>query len=283
MNDSAFWRLLDELDWRHQGDDDRVVAPVIAALTRLPLKEIESFQNILARKLHALDGRAWAREIGSGWWGGTTPVSVDEFLYARCAALTNGREQYEALLADPTQMPKDLEFESLLYIALQAWEVKTGDEADLVTDVSYETYSNRAGWPPADPEPEVPHALPAKGGQSQGFVRWEHGKVATRRVIRALVKGEIEDPVLSAHLAETGRVLVMTPGSGVEPPHEPDQPKRGPTPPWHAAIQLWTVEVGGDDRQPSGLQALIELRRVSPAEVSARLITVERRGPSLPD
>ena len=109
---------------------------------------------------------------------------------------------------DPTQMPKDLEFESLLYIAPKAWEATTGKEWDLVTDVSYETYSNRAGWPPADPEPEVPHARPR--GQVQGIVRWEHGKHATRRLIRALIKGEIERPVLSAHLAETGRVLVMT-------------------------------------------------------------------------
>jgi hypothetical protein len=274
MNDSTFWRLLDELDWSQQGNDDRVVAPVLRALTRLPLKEIVSFQQILARKLYALDGRAWAREIGSGWWGGTNPVSVDAFLYARCAALTNGREQYEALLRDPKQMPRDLEFESLLYIAPKAWEAKAGEEWDLVTDVSYETYSNRAGWPPADPEPEVPHALPSKG-PVQGIVHWEHGKHATRRLIRALIKGEIEDPVLSAHLAETGRVLVMTPASGVEPPREPDQPKRGPAPPWRAAIQLWTVEARGEDRQPSGLQALIELRRVSPTEVSARLVAVE--------
>jgi len=94
-------------------------------------------------------------------------------------------------------------------------------------------------------------------------------------VIRALIKGEIEDPVLTAYLAKTGRVLVMTPGSGVEPPREPDQPKRGPAPPWRAAIQLWTVEVGGEDRQPSGLKALIELRRISPSEVSASLIAVK--------
>lgn len=275
MNDATFWRLLDQLDWSQQGNDERVVAPVLKALTRLPLKEIESFQQILARKLHALDGRAWAREIGSGWWGGTNPVSVDEFLYARCAALTNGREQYEALLSDPRQMPKDLEFETLLYIAPKAWEAKTGEEWDFVTDVSYETYSNRAGWPPADPEPEVPHALPSRNGQSQDFVRWQDGKSATRRVIRALVKGEIEDPVLTAYLAKTGRVLVMTPGSGVEPPREPDQRKGGPTPPWRAAIQLWTAEAGGEDRQPSGLRALIELRRVSPTDVSASLIRAE--------
>lgn len=223
MNDSTFWRLLDKLDWRHQGDDDRVVAPVVEALTSLPLQEIESFQQILARKLYELDGRAWAREIGSGWWGGINPVSVDEFLYARCAALTNGREQYEAVLSDPTQMPKDLEFESLLYVAPKAWEAKTGEEADLNTDVSYETYSNKAGWQPAGSEPEVPFTPPAKGRRSQDIVRYDYGRSATRRVIRALIKREIEHPVLAEHLAATSRVLVMTPGSGIDPPHEPDK------------------------------------------------------------
>lgn len=71
-------------------------------------------------------------------------------------------------------MPKDVEFESLLYIAPKAWEAITGEDANLVTDVSYETYSNIAGWPPADPEPEVPHAQAAKQGQSSGFVQWDH-------------------------------------------------------------------------------------------------------------
>jgi hypothetical protein len=32
MDDDVFWDLLDTLDWRHEGDDDRVVAPVVRAL-----------------------------------------------------------------------------------------------------------------------------------------------------------------------------------------------------------------------------------------------------------
>jgi hypothetical protein len=48
-------------------------------------------------------------------------------------------------------MPKDIEFESLLYVASKAYERKTGldDNGDLdMTDVSFETFSNEDGWAP---------------------------------------------------------------------------------------------------------------------------------------
>lgn len=32
MTEAEFWRLIDRLDWTHQGDDDLVVAPVVKAL-----------------------------------------------------------------------------------------------------------------------------------------------------------------------------------------------------------------------------------------------------------
>jgi len=276
MDDDAFWGLLDKLDWRHEGEDERVVAPVIRALKKLPLEEIESFENILAHKLYALDGRAWAREIGSGWRGGLHPISGDEFLYARCVAIVNGRDFYEAVLADPRQMPKDMEFEYILSVASEAWEAKTGTEFDPDTDVSYETWSNEAGWPPADPEPEAPQpprAPRAKEDGDEPAIKYDTGKLATRRVIRSLITGSIHDPVLDEYLARTSATLVMTPGTLVEPPTEPYQPK-GQAPPWNARISLWTVAPGAESRNPSGLVARIELQRVSPAEVKARLLGV---------
>ena len=56
--------------------------------------------------------------------------SVDCFLYVRCAVVANGKEVYEAALKDPTKILKDLEFESLLAIANNAYELKTGDSND---------------------------------------------------------------------------------------------------------------------------------------------------------
>ena len=75
-------------------------------------------------------------------------LSVDEFLYARCVVVANGRQFFDAVLAEPKQMPKDMEFESLLYVARTALKKKTGrDDAEPDEPaVSYETFSNRAGW-----------------------------------------------------------------------------------------------------------------------------------------
>ena len=277
MDDATFWSLIDRLDWRREGDDDRVVAPVVKALRQMTLEEIESFEEILAQNLYALDGRAWAREIGDGWWGGEMQVSVDAFLYARCAVVANGRATYDRILGDPSAMLKDLEFEALLEIASTAWEKKTGEEPTIMTSVSYETFSNEAGWPPGPPEPEVPRPPATASGLGlwEGTTSYDEGKRAVRRVIRALVAGELTHPVLAELLAATGRVLVMTPGRGVEPPREPAQARRGPLLSWQARIPLWTALDDPAKRAPSGLVAVISLRRVGQSEVDAQLVGVE--------
>jgi hypothetical protein len=150
MDDATFWGLIDLLDWRHEGDDDRVVKPVVDRLASLPDAEIGSFHEILAQKLYDLDGRAWARESGPEIWSGDPDrLSVDGFLYARSAVVASGREGYEGVRTDPTLMPKNAAFEALLYVAASAYERKTGLEWDDLddTEVSYETFSNEAGWP----------------------------------------------------------------------------------------------------------------------------------------
>lgn len=151
MDDAAFWDLIARLDWSHEGDDDRVVEPVVAGLAALPEPEIAGFEHVLTRKLHALDGRAWARESGDlVWWGEPDRLSVDAFLYARCCVVANGRAFFGAVLADPALMPKDTEFEALLSVAPAAFERRTGhpDDGELdATDISYETFSNEPGWP----------------------------------------------------------------------------------------------------------------------------------------
>jgi hypothetical protein len=150
MDDETFWGLIEQLDWSHEGDDEKVVAPLVRALSDMPDRDIAGFADHLARRLFALDGRAWARASGATiWWGEPDQLSVDAFLYARLAVVASGREGYEAVLADPTQMPKDREFESLLYVASQAYERKTGldDDGSLDSPVSFETFANQEGWP----------------------------------------------------------------------------------------------------------------------------------------
>jgi hypothetical protein len=73
--------------------------------------------------------------------------SADWFLYERCVVVANGRDYFEFVRADPKQMPKDMEFEAILTVAASAYERKTGREFQHEAPLSYETFSNRQGWP----------------------------------------------------------------------------------------------------------------------------------------
>lgn len=148
MDDEAFWRIIGLLDWDETGDDDAVVEPAVAALAALSPDAITGFEETLSRKLYALDTQAHAREIGEDAYAGDEEdFSADTFLYARCCVVANGRDVYESVLADPAQFAKDMDFEALLEVAATAFERRTGEDPEFFdTSVSYETFSNEAGW-----------------------------------------------------------------------------------------------------------------------------------------
>jgi predicted DNA-binding WGR domain protein len=148
MNDDVFWSLISLLDWRQAGDDEAVMAPLIRALTRRAVGDITAFDDLLAQKLFQIDGEAWGREIGEYAFrddGGQ--FSQDLFLYARAAVIANGRDFFAAVVADPKQMPKDIEFEALLYAAQMAFEEKTGATYDHAAPTNIETFANWPQWP----------------------------------------------------------------------------------------------------------------------------------------
>jgi predicted DNA-binding WGR domain protein len=147
MTEEVFWRLIKLFDWKKTGDDEEVMKPAIVALSKMNIDDIKRFEDILADKLYALDTEAHARETGENAYGTGEYFSVDCFLYDRCCVVANGREYYESVVANPSRMPKDLEFESILYFAKYAYERKTGEEFDYSASTSYETFSNEAGWP----------------------------------------------------------------------------------------------------------------------------------------
>ncbi len=70
--------------------------------------------------------------------------SVDEFLYSRCVVVANGEQVYDEILSNPTAMPKDSEFESVLYLAGTAYSQKTGRDFDYCAPTSYET--SQTSW-----------------------------------------------------------------------------------------------------------------------------------------
>ncbi len=147
LAEATFWAPIERLDWARTGDDDAVLAPLVAELAALPKTDIRGFQERLAYSLYRLDTRAHAMHIGGeSFKEDGSYFSADWFLYVRCCAVANGRAFYEAALTDPACMPQDLEFESLLSAARVAWEKKTDDDMDYETGCSFESFSNVEGW-----------------------------------------------------------------------------------------------------------------------------------------
>jgi hypothetical protein len=139
--ESAAWALIDLLDWEGTTDDE-IVAPLVERLQQLSIGEIYRFNDWLAKKLYLLDTPAHA----AAWQQGEESLSVDDFLYARCAVIANGADYYTQVLAHPEEMPTEVTFEPLLYVTYRAYKQKTGEELVYVPLFNYETYGNRNAW-----------------------------------------------------------------------------------------------------------------------------------------
>lgn len=146
LSEAYFWEIISLLDWSKADDDRAVVEPAKARLASGPVRHIFEFADLLSEKLYALDGRMYALHIGEDVWAPDRYFSVDNFLYARCCVVANGKDMYEKVLNDPTQMPKDLTFEELLYIPSEAYEQKMSKKYDYTPAYPIETYSNQVGW-----------------------------------------------------------------------------------------------------------------------------------------
>lgn len=147
MNEAAFWSLVSQIDVAalDAGDEEGAVRPLERALAGLSEDEIEAFAELLARHLYDIDGQSYADNAGE------SAGSDDGFLYARCYVVAKGRDYYQTVKGDPTQMPKSLDqwCESLLYAHRYAWARLTRrdiDDCPIEPSISYETGSNRALW-----------------------------------------------------------------------------------------------------------------------------------------
>ncbi len=147
MDERFFWKIIDSMDWEKAGDDSVVIQPAVDALAQLSVEDICAFAEILAEKLYLLDGEPYAKEIGNDAFAGQKgDFAQNWFLYVRCCAVANGKEIFEQILADPKEMPKDIEFQALLSIAPKAYKKKTGQRFHYATRLSYETFSNKEAW-----------------------------------------------------------------------------------------------------------------------------------------
>jgi hypothetical protein len=148
LNEDQFWSFLELLDWSKSGNDDDVIEPLVEHLSKMPLRYIYEFQDLLSEKLFHLDTRRHAENVGENAYDPDVEsfFSPDEFLYARCCVVANGRSVYEEALHNPLAMPKDLTFEALLRVARNAYHRKTGQSFRYVPAYNFETFGNLEGW-----------------------------------------------------------------------------------------------------------------------------------------
>ena len=151
MTEREFWMLIDviDTDLLDEGDEDAALAPLLRLLQGKQESDLAGFDEILAQKLYALDGREYAKHAGESGESG------DGFLYARCYVVAQGEAYYKEVLTTPEKMPNTLDqwCEPLLFIHLHAWAEHTGkDEAEweFETSVSYETGSHTELWSPQE-------------------------------------------------------------------------------------------------------------------------------------
>ena len=145
LTEEDFWGIIDLLDWE-QSEDARIIEPAIQKLASLSIAHILQFQEIISHKLFLLDQKKYATQIGKSSFKPNSYFSVDTFLYARACVIANGKEAFVDVLGNPENMPKDITFEPVLYIAPKAYKRKTSEELVYVTQHNYETYSNKEGW-----------------------------------------------------------------------------------------------------------------------------------------
>ena len=99
---------------------------------------------MLSEKLFQLDTRQHVNGYLQKQSDGN--LSVDDFLYVRCAVVAEGKSYFEEILNAPSDMPGEIDFEHLLSLAGDAYKVKTGRDFDYLPIFNYETKSNAEGW-----------------------------------------------------------------------------------------------------------------------------------------
>jgi hypothetical protein len=141
--EAHFWQAIDLLGWEQEADGLAVIRPVVDFLAAGTLAHLYRFADVLSQKLWQLDTRAHAQPLRMASEG---YLSVDDFLYARCAVVANGQSFFEGVLANPATFPADASFEYLLSVVPLAYQKKTNKITPIVSAYNYETYSNHAGW-----------------------------------------------------------------------------------------------------------------------------------------
>ena len=68
------------------------------------------------------------------------------FLYARCEVVASGRNYFEEVLNDPAKFPADGDYEPLLSVPAEAYELKHGERYTYAPITNYESKTNASKW-----------------------------------------------------------------------------------------------------------------------------------------
>lgn len=140
-----FWNTMNLCDWEYEGDDDKVLRPVIEYLSGQEDGKIFEFDDQMSELLYELDTRQLADQCQK-----EDPYMCDDsFLYSRCVALINGPGYYEKVKKGKQKDVWNMEFEALIYVPAKAWAFKYRNSVDKYPHISpwsYETGSNKSGW-----------------------------------------------------------------------------------------------------------------------------------------
>lgn len=140
-----FWSTMELCDWNSEGDDDKVLEPVIKYLSKQNDDVIFEFDDLMSELLYHLDTKEFADQCQKE----DPQMCDDTFLYSRCVALINGRSYYEKVKQGKVKDLWNMEFEALLYVPEKAWALKHQSSAEdypHTAPFSYETGSNKDGW-----------------------------------------------------------------------------------------------------------------------------------------
>jgi hypothetical protein len=146
LNEEYFWDLIDLIDW-NQETDSKILSPLLDRMVSLSSENICQFKEILSEKLFRLDTKEHARFIGDcSYKEKTSSFSPDIFLFTRALVVAKGKDFYTRVLLNPKLMPKNSDFEAILYLPSDAYKIKTGKEMNYVPKYIPETFSNSKGW-----------------------------------------------------------------------------------------------------------------------------------------
>ena len=141
MNGSrSFWAVMELCDWTYEGDDDKVLRPVIQYLAQQEDGRIFQFDDLMSELLYGLDTKKLAAQCEEA----EPLMSDDSFLYSRCVALINGPDYYEKARQGMAKEIWSMEFEALLYVPARAWALKhkmREEDYPHTAPLSYETGS----------------------------------------------------------------------------------------------------------------------------------------------